>query len=180
MTQKETTFRIAGIGGQGIVLAGYILGNAATIYEKKYALFTRQYGPEARGANCYSSVIVSDQPILYPIICSPSIYICMSKKAFDADNACTVTPETIICTDKNVDISVCSSRRYSVAADLEARHIGSRMVANMVMLGYVTALTGLIRKESMIESIHSAVEQQYLPLNLAAFNRGFSLYTSEL
>ncbi len=179
MINTEKTFRIAGVGGQGIVLAGYILGRAASIFEKKYSVFTQQYGPAARGTNCYSSVIVADEPIVYPVIDHASVYVCMSDKAYTADSTCTITPETMFFADASAEQTVAGigEKAYCVDASHEARKLGTRMVANMVMLGYVTAVSGIISKDAMIESIRTAVNTKYIDINLTAFDRGYSLHT---
>ena len=177
MISKEKTFRIAGVGGQGIVLAGYILGKAASIFEKKYAVFTQQYGPAARGTNCYSSVIVSDEPIVYPVIDHASVYVCMSDKAYTADSTCTITRETMFFADLSADqvVDAIGENAYCVDASHEARKLGARVTANMVMLGYVTAVSGIISKDAMIESIRTSVHSKYIDINLTAFDRGYAL-----
>jgi 2-oxoglutarate ferredoxin oxidoreductase subunit gamma len=74
--------RLAGFGGQGIILAGYILGKAAALYDKKEAIFTQAYGPEARGGACSAEIVISDEPIDYPLVSQPKYLAIMSEEAF--------------------------------------------------------------------------------------------------
>ncbi|MDD3472463.1 MAG: 2-oxoacid:acceptor oxidoreductase family protein, partial [Syntrophaceae bacterium] len=73
--------RLAGFGGQGIILAGHILGKAASLFEKKNAVFTQSYGPEARGGSCSADVVISDETIHYPKVIEPDVLVLMSQGA---------------------------------------------------------------------------------------------------
>ena len=79
--KKEVRF--AGFGGQGIALAGYILGRAASVYAQLNATMTQSYGPESRGGASASDVIISDHEITYPSIRKPDILVILSQEAFD-------------------------------------------------------------------------------------------------
>src|SRR3972149_7606969 len=74
--------RLGGFGGQGIVLAGYILGKAAALYDGKEAVFTQSYGPEARGGACAAELVISDDVIDYPMVSRPDLLVLMSPEAF--------------------------------------------------------------------------------------------------
>ena len=76
-----TEIRIAGFGGQGVILAGMVIGKAAAIHDGKFATLTQSFGPEARGSACSAQLIVSDEPILYPYITEPDILVAMSQEA---------------------------------------------------------------------------------------------------
>ena len=71
--------RIAGFGGQGVILAGMVIGKAAAIYDGKFATLTQSFGREARGSACSAQLIVSDEPILYPYFAQPDILVVMSQ-----------------------------------------------------------------------------------------------------
>lgn len=173
------TVRIAGIGGQGIVLAGYIIGNTACIFEGKFSTFTSSYGPAARGSVTYSSVIISSDPIGYPIIDEADIYIALSQKSFDDDPHRALTGRTIVFSDSRLVTSLPEGYRTgSVPATDIAAGLGTKLVANMVMLGFVTAQTGLLEKSAVMKSISSSVAQQYVSLNLQAFESGFDAGSS--
>ena len=81
-TLKERHVLLTGFGGQGIVLAGDILGKAASLYDQKHATMTQNYGPEARGGACSSQVIISPEEILFPCVENPEILVCMSQEAY--------------------------------------------------------------------------------------------------
>src|SRR3972149_10233566 len=74
--------RLGGFGGQGIILAGYMLGKAAALYDGKEAVFTQAYGPEARGGACSADLVISDEPIGYPMVSRPELLVLMSQEAF--------------------------------------------------------------------------------------------------
>ncbi len=80
---SKTEIRLAGFGGQGIVLLGNIIGKAASIYNKQYAALTQSYGPESRGGSCRAEVIISGAPIEYPYISNPQIQVILSQEAYN-------------------------------------------------------------------------------------------------
>src|SRR5512147_2406906 len=77
-----TEIRVAGFGGQGVILAAIVIGKAASIYEGGYATMTQNFGPEARGGACSAQVITSDEPVLYPYVTRPDILVVMSQEAY--------------------------------------------------------------------------------------------------
>ena len=80
-TRDKYEIRIGGFGGQGIVLAGNILGKAAALHEGMNAVFTQSYGPEARGGSCSADVVISPHPIYYPRVVKPKVLVLMSEDA---------------------------------------------------------------------------------------------------
>ena len=74
---------ITGFGGQGIILAGRILGKAAALGDHKESTLVESYGPESRGGACSAQVIISDKTIHYPYVGYPDILICMSQSGYD-------------------------------------------------------------------------------------------------
>ena len=81
--KKKTEIRIAGFGGQGIILSGYIIGKAAAIFDNKFSTLIQSFGPEARGSSCSAQLLISDDQILYPYLVQPEISIILSTDAFD-------------------------------------------------------------------------------------------------
>ena len=77
-----TEIRVAGFGGQGVILCAMIIGKAASIHEDEYATLTQSFGPEARGGASSAQVILSDEPILYPYVTQPDVLVVMSQEAF--------------------------------------------------------------------------------------------------
>src|SRR5512136_2566959 len=82
MMIQETHVLITGFGGQGVILAGDILGRAATLYDHKYATMTQAYGPEARGSACSAQVIISKEEILFPYVKEPQVLVCLSQEGY--------------------------------------------------------------------------------------------------
>ena len=77
-----TEIRIAGFGGQGVILAAIVLGKACSIHEGKFATMTQNFGPEARGGACSAQLMLSDTPVLYPYVTQPDVLVVMSQEAY--------------------------------------------------------------------------------------------------
>src|ERR1700740_2824126 len=80
---RLTEMRIAGFGGQGVILSAIVLGKAASIYENGFATMTQNFGPEARGGACSAQLVISDEPVLYPYVTQPDIMVIMSQEAYN-------------------------------------------------------------------------------------------------
>ena len=80
---RLTEIRVAGFGGQGVILSAVILGKAASIYENGFATMTQNFGPEARGGACSAQLVISDAPVLYPYVTRPDIMVIMSQEAYN-------------------------------------------------------------------------------------------------
>jgi 2-oxoglutarate ferredoxin oxidoreductase subunit gamma len=78
----QTEIRIAGFGGQGVILAAAVIGKAGAIFQGEYAAMTQSFGPEARGGSSSAQVILSNEPILYPYVTRPDILVVMPQEAF--------------------------------------------------------------------------------------------------
>jgi len=174
MNEKKE-IRLAGFGGQGIILAGHILGKAASIYENKNAVFTQSYGPEARGGSCSADVLVSKGPIHYPKVSKPDVLVLMSQGALATygetikDGGLLIIDEDLV-TLTEVPKEVILRR---VPATRIAEDMGKRIVANIVMLGGLTALASLVSYEAMKESVLSSIPPGTEDFNLTAFNNGY-------
>ena len=100
----KTEIKIGGFGGQGVILSGYILGRAASIFDTKYATMIQAFGPEARGSSCSAQLIVSDEAISYPYITAPNLMIIMSQEAYTkyspelAEGGTLITEEELVVT----------------------------------------------------------------------------------
>jgi 2-oxoglutarate ferredoxin oxidoreductase subunit gamma len=167
--------RFSGFGGQGIILSAVILGRATVMYDGKFAVQTQVYGPEARGGASMSAVIIDDEPILFPKVTVPDIYVIMSQEGFEKYGASA--PETAIML---VDSTLVHSRPactcIEVPATKEAKErLGRDIVANIVMLGALVAATGVVTPEAIEKAILDSVPKGTEKLNLAAMTRGFEL-----
>ena len=165
--------RLCGYGGQGIILAGYIVGQAASVFEHKYATFIGDYGPEARGGACRADVVISEGRESYPYIASPSILVAMSQQAYDKYHPQN-HEETLIIIDADlVKPQPSSHRLLQIPARRIAEELGRVAVANVVMLGFLTAVTNLVTVESMKGSLLSSVPKGTEELNMKAFEKGY-------
>jgi len=176
VTRRE--IRIAGFGGQGVITAGYVLANAVAIHDGQYALMTQSYGPEARGGSCKTDVITSDEPIDYPKISSPDCLVAMSMDAFASFVDSVKDGGVVIYEDSLVDIpktAMDPNKKYhGIPAVATANELGNPLAANMVMLGAVQALTGVVKAKALAASISDRFPKRK-ELNLKALQRGMKL-----
>lgn len=174
MTEKRE-IRLAGFGGQGIILSGHILGKAATLFEKKNAVFTQSYGPEARGGSCSADVVIADGPIYYPKVGTPDILVLMSQGALQTYGDSIGKGGVLILDADLVNLAKDPDEMtvYRVPATRLAEEMGKKIVANIVMLGAVAALAGVVTYDSMKESVLASIPAGTEELNMSAFNKGY-------
>jgi 2-oxoglutarate ferredoxin oxidoreductase subunit gamma len=172
---SQIEIRIGGFGGQGVIMAGLIVGKAAAIHDNKEATFTRSYGPEARGSACSAQIIIADEDISYPYVVHPDILIVMSQEAYDkfhgnlSSKGILVVESELI---KTHDLKEGQSL-FGIPATRLAEELGRRIVLNMVMLGFFSAVTDVISVEAMKQAIRASVPRGTEELNLLAFRRGY-------
>ncbi|MGA2201381.1 MAG: 2-oxoacid:acceptor oxidoreductase family protein [Terriglobales bacterium] len=177
-----TEIRIAGFGGQGVILSAIVLGKAASIYQGAYATMTQNFGPEARGGACSAQLVVSDSPVLYPYVIQPDILVVMSQEAYVRfgselkDGGIMIVEQDLVrVSDLNKEIQV-----YSVPATRIAEDLGKRMVLNSVMVGFFTAVTHLLDPDAVRKAVADSVPPTFRELNLKAFERGLEYGTIAL
>jgi 2-oxoglutarate ferredoxin oxidoreductase subunit gamma len=172
---EKLEVRMAGFGGQGIVLAGHILGKAAALFEKKNAVFTQSYGPEARGGSCSADVVISEAPIHYPKVGKPAVLVVMSQGAWTTYGG-SIRPQSILILDEDL-VTLNESPEgvtvYRVPSTRLAEQMGKKIVANIVMLGAVTALSRVVTYESMKNAVLSSIPKGTEELNISAFDKGY-------
>ena len=167
--------RLSGFGGQGIILAGYILGKAAALYDHKQATMTQNYGPESRGGACSAQVIVADAPVSYPHLTQPHVVVAMSQEAYTkyagelAEGGLLVIDEDLVRPDGGTQLV----RLCSVPSTRIAEEMGRRMIANIVMLGCLAALDRTVSAESLRQAVRDSVPKGTEDLNIKAFDRGY-------
>jgi len=174
---STTEIKVGGLGGQGVILAGMIIGRGASIYDDKHATLTQAFGPEARGSACSAQVVVSDEPVEYPYVANPDILIVMSQEAcnrfgpsMDPKGSLLYESELVV-PGSTVPEGVTT---YGVPSTRMAEELARRMVANIVMVGFFGAVTDLVNHEALRKSVEASVPQGTEELNLAAFDRGFT------
>ena len=175
-----TEIRIAGFGGQGVILSAIVIGKAACIHQGGYATMTQSFGPEARGGACSAQVILSDQPILYPYVTRPDILVVMSQEAYTRFSPELKENGLLIIEQDLVRVSELreGTRLFSVPATRLAEELGKRMVLNSVMVGFFGAVAGLLDPEALRKAIGDSVPAGFRELNLRAFDRGFDYGTA--
>ena len=167
--------RIAGFGGQGIVLSGHIVGQAASVCEDGFATLTQSYGPEARGGACTAEVVISDEPIDYPYAQDPKVVIILSQEAY-AKYGHSLAAETMIIIDPDLvkpDPSP-NPEPLSIPATRMAREMGREVVANIIMLGLLAAVNDVVSYEALKKSVLTSVPKGTEEFNMKAFELGHS------
>lgn len=164
--------RIAGFGGQGVVLAGYVLGKALALYAGQEAVMTQSHGPEARGGASSADLVVSEEPIAYPFVQQPEILVALSQEAYSKFRP-TAKTNALVLIDGDLVKPQEGDRCHAIPATQLAEDLGRRIVANVVMLGFFTAVTGLVDPQDMLRALESSVKAKFLPLNQRAFQAGF-------
>jgi 2-oxoglutarate ferredoxin oxidoreductase subunit gamma len=165
--------RIAGFGGQGVGLAGYILGKALAIYDGLEAVMTQSYGPEARGGASNASIVISDHDIAYPIVEKPDYLIALSQEAYTKYQP-AVAQEGMIIIDSDLVEPFNDQKHLTIPATQIAQDLGNRIAANMVMLGYFSAASKVVSVQAINQSVESSVRPHTKDLNLEAVEAGLN------
>ena len=179
----RTEIRIGGFGGQGVILAGIILGKAASIFDKNEAVQTQSYGPGARGVASKCEVVIGDSEIDYPKVQSPDILVAMSNEALikyivdlKDEGTLIVDPDTTDIEDVRDFIDQHNIKVFKAPATKTANdEIGLKIVANIVMVGAITKITGVISENAAVEAIKDSVPAGTEEKNIGAFNAGYNL-----
>jgi 2-oxoglutarate ferredoxin oxidoreductase subunit gamma len=173
MSQQAVT--LAGVGGQGSILAGVILGTAAVAYDHKYAVQTQAYSAELRGGFAAAWVIVSDQPVLFPRVTRTDILVAQAPDAIDRF-AGTLKAGGILIFDSDLiqKIPGSVSTAYGVAATSLARNqVQDMIVTNMIMLGALCRVTEAVGRKALETAIAAAVPKGKVDMNHQAFGLGY-------
>ena len=177
-----TEIRIAGFGGQGVILTGMVIGKAASIYDGKHVTLTQSFGPEARGSACSVQLIVSTEPILYPYLTGEDVLVVMSQEAYTRF-APELRPQALLLYEQSLvqlgDLDP-TIKSVGIPATRLAEELGRRLVLNMVMVGFVAALTDLASAEAVRKAVETSVPKGTESLNLAAFEKGLEYGKEQL
>jgi 2-oxoglutarate ferredoxin oxidoreductase subunit gamma len=172
---STTEIKIGGLGGQGVILAGMIIGRGAFIFDRKHACLTQSFGPEARGSACSAQIIVSDEPVDYPYVSHPDILVVMSQEASNrfvpelAPNG-RLLYEADLVVPRDVAPGV---EQQCIPSTRIAEELRRRMVANIVMVGFFAGVTDIVGVDALRESVKASVPAGTESLNLTAFERGY-------
>ena len=182
MQLQLTEIRIAGFGGQGVILSAIVLGKAASIFQGAFATMTQNFGPEARGGACSAQLLVSGAPILYPYVTQPDIMVVMSQEAYTRfvpelkEGGILIVEQDLV---RVTDLPR-QTKLYSCPATRLAEELGKRMVLNSVMVGFFSAVTRLLEPDAVRKSVADSVPSSFRELNLKAFETGYEYGTQSL
>lgn len=171
---NHVEIRLGGIGGQGIALAGSLLGKAAAIYDGKEAVFTQTHGPEARGGASRADVIIGDTPVDYPFVTRPDILAVLFQEAYERFRPKLATDGLLIVDADLVSPHADDTGAIRLPATAISKTLGSKLAANIVLLGYLIGASGVVSREAMEQTIRASVGKQHLDLDLQALDAGFS------
>jgi 2-oxoglutarate ferredoxin oxidoreductase subunit gamma len=171
---KRTEIRLAGEGGQGMILAGIILAEAAAIYDGKQATQTQSYGPEARGGASRSEVVISDDEIDHPEVLEPNIVIALSQEAYKKF-AKSVHPDGWLIVDEDRVQTEPDSRAIKIPVVRLARETTGRgITANTVALGVLVGLTKAVSRRAIEQAVAARAPKGTEEMNQKALQAGFA------
>ena len=173
---KRIEVRISGLGGQGVVLTGQILGRAA-VYDGKHVVQTQSYGAEARGSAAKSEVIISDSEIGFPKVRKCDILVAMSQSAVEKHLKDLKEKGVLIVDEDTVEhIPKTKAKLFRIPATRVAKTgLKSRIYTNVVLLGALVGITGIVTAKSIEKAIGDVVPRESLEKNLKGFKRGLEL-----
>lgn len=167
--------RLAGVGGQGLLLAGLILAEAAAVYENKNAVQSQSYGAEARGGPSLSDVIVAEGDIDFPKVMAPDLLVALSQDAADRHVPLVKKEGLIIVDVPNVDRIATDRKVLRLPITGVAKEATGRPVASIVALGVLAVLTGVVSRDSIRQAVLARAPKGTEEMNLKALEAGFAL-----
>ena len=175
MARQEVRF--AGFGGQGLLLAGILLGKTACLYANKQAAQTQSYGTEARGGASQCNVVIEDKEITYVGVVNPDVFVVMSQEAYDKlveevkEGGMVFYDSDLVKIKENPKL-----RQFPIPSTSAAKDLGRQMVANVVMLGAMVEGTKILDADQVKACLEESVPPGTEELNLKGFDKGRSLF----
>ena len=169
----RTEVRLAGEGGQGMILAGIILAEAASIYEKKMAVQTQSYGPEARGGASKSEVVIAAGEIDHPEVLSADVVVTLSQEAYDKYADGVKPGGLLIVDDEKVHRLTAPDAVRIPISRLAFETTGKAITANTVALGVLVGLTGVVSREAIEKAVTARAPRGTEEMNRKALEAGF-------
>ena len=174
---NRTEILIGGVGGQGVILTGILLGTAATLFDGKKAVQTQSYSSEQRGGMAKAEVILSGEPITDPQVRKPDILVALAQDAIQR-HLKKIKPSGLVVVDSDLVKGV-PPGGYRVleipATRMAESELGNSLVANLILLGGLIKATGILSEAAMEKAIEASVPPKAKDLNLRAFQRGLAL-----
>ena len=155
---SRTEIRITGMGGQGVVLSGYIIGRAWAIHAGKHATMIQSFGPEARGSACSTTLAISDTEVLYPYISRPDVFVVMSGEGYEKYRD-ELKDDGVLIYEKDLVHPILKEGQpaFGVPSTRIAESLGRVIIQNIVMLGFFSGVTDIIPHEAMREAVKGSV-----------------------
>lgn len=172
---SEVEIQIGGFGGQGVILTGMTIGRGLSLHEDYHVSLTQSFGPEARGSACSAQLVVSRELVLYPYLKHPDILIVLSQEAYRRfvpqmkPNGILIIEEDLVHPDQLAE----NASLHRVPATRLAEELKRKMVMNMVVVGFFTAVARLLTPEAARRAVVESVPKGTDALNLAAFEKGY-------
>ena len=175
---SKVDIRICGMGGQGVIMSGMVIGRAASIHEDKWSTMIQSFGPEARGSTCAAQVMIDDRHIGYPYIKKSDIFLVFSQAGYEKyvhelrEGGILLYEDELITLDERVpaDVQVCGIPATRIAQE----QIGKVITFNMVMLGYFARCTNVVTLDALKKSVADSVPPGTEQINLTAFDAGYN------
>ena len=174
-TLHERHVHIVGFGGQGIIMAGEILGRAAALYDHKYVSMMQSYGPEVWGCPCSVKLIIGDEEVLFPYVKAPQVLVCLSQEGYVHNVGCLCQDGMLIWDADLVQAQVSDPTwtTYHIPATRFAAELGDTSLTNMVMLGFLPLVCDLVSVHAMREAVLASVPEPMQGRCALAFERGY-------
>lgn len=171
----KSSLRITGVGGQGAITAGHLLGSAAALYDHKEAVVTEGYSPYITGGWSRADVVISDTPVDYPMVTKLDGLVTMYQDGLDSNLGLLKHDSIVLAEKRLVNPSPAKGRNVLLVPATEAAEsLGRKVLANIVLLGALTAALPLVS----MDSLKTAVTVRFpkaAELNIRALDMGFSL-----
>jgi 2-oxoglutarate ferredoxin oxidoreductase subunit gamma len=171
---------MSGTGGQGILLAGMILGHAG-IKDGKYVAGSSAYGAQARGGYSRTGTIISNEPIHFPHVIEADVLVAMSQETYDECIDNVVGEDGVVIYDKGL-VSIKEIKGLKQigipATEMVNQVLNSKKAANMVILGAMVGITNVVTKNALILAMEENVSNRFKGLNLKAIELGFKLLST--
>ena len=170
---KRTEVRLAGEGGQGMILAGIILAEAAAIYDDKNVVQTQSYGPEARGGASKAEVVISAGEIDHPEVLEADVVLTLSQEAFRKFGTSVKPGGLLVVDEEKVDSTSAPQAIRIPITKLAFETTGKNITANTVALGVVVGLTGVVSRQAIEKAVTARAPRGTEKMNHAALQAGF-------
>jgi 2-oxoglutarate ferredoxin oxidoreductase subunit gamma len=173
--------RVTGFGGQGIIRTGMIIGKALSLHGGMHATLTQAFGPEARGSACSAQVVIDEKPVTYPYITEMDFLVAMSQEGYSKfreglrKDGTLVYESELVVTEEPPD-----RKMFGIPATRIAEDLGVKIAANLVMIGFFSAVTGIVDIEAVKSAIPGTVPERFLALNLNALQQGYDYGLKQL